>query len=89
MKSVIWMFLLTYGTTLHPMMSGKSSAEFLMEWTVRTINQTVIPKNKTKEIAESHKRRVFTIGDLVFARGFQSVTAGRLEMWSNEKEVFY
>ncbi|VUZ42047.1 unnamed protein product [Hymenolepis diminuta] len=38
---------------------------------VRTINHAMIPKNRTDESAKSHKRGVFTVGNLVVVRDFR------------------
>lgn len=51
----IRIILLTYRTTPHPMLGGKSPAELPMRRMVQTINHTMLPKNKTNEIAKSNK----------------------------------
>ncbi|VUZ53099.1 unnamed protein product [Hymenolepis diminuta] len=80
-EKVIRKFSLTYRTTPHPIVGGKSHAELLMRGTVRTFNYTMIPKMKNKrkkrrrrrtsEPAKRHERGLFIVDGLVFGRDFR------------------
>lgn len=48
-EEVIRKFLLIYWTTPHPMLFGKSPEELIMGRTTRTINHSMIPRNRTSD----------------------------------------
>ena len=65
-------FLITYRTSVHPGLNGKSPAEVLMERTVRTINHPMLPGTMPSKPEKSLKRVNFSVGDAVLARDFRS-----------------
>ena len=64
-------FLITYRTSIHPKLNGKSPAEVLMGRTIRTINHAMLPGTTSSKSKKLLKQVTFNVSDPVLARDFR------------------
>ena len=69
-KGSIRRILITYRTSVHPRLNGKSPAEVLMGRTIRTINYAMLPGTTSSKSENLLKRVTFNLGDPVLPRDF-------------------